>query len=287
MKNIIVSLVILFTFFLFSCGESAKEKAQRKIIDSLESTNAEISMNYEDLQEYLSIIAEGLDSISIEEHELLSNNTPSENIGFNRQRMKQNLNHVREILARQRERITNLESKLENNESYTHSLRKIIVALRQQLESKDRELTKLKKDLDNNRQSLTILTSQVQQINEERENQAQTIQEQKETIDRQTQQIYKGYVIIATKKELKSSGLLTGGFLKKSHIDYSKIDLNQFQIIDIRTYKSTYLPEKYKIISTVPAGSYNIEKLSDSNILHIIDPDKFWSVSKFLIIQIN
>lgn len=288
MKRVIVSLFALQILLItFSCGESSKEKSQRKLIDSLETVNAQGRMDYADLQEYLSVIAEGLDSISIEEHELLVNNTPGENMGFNRQRIKQNLNHVRELLARHRDRIAELEKKLGNGEGDARKLRTIITALREQVETKDRELAKLKADLEDNRKNISVLTSQVKQISEEKEVQAQTIQEQQVTIDRQTEQMNKGYIKIASKKELKSSGLLTGGFLKKTKVDYSKVDLNKFQTVDIRVFKSINLPQKYKILSSVPNGSYKIEATSDGNVLQIIDSEKFWSVSNFLIIQTN
>lgn len=288
MKRVILSLFVLQILLItFSCGESSKEKKQRKLIDSLETVNVQGRMDYADLQEYLSVIAEGLDSISIEEHELLVNNTPGENMGFNRQRMKQNLDHVRELLARHRDRIAELEKKLGNDEGDARKLRTIITALREQVEAKDRELAKLKADLEDNRKNISMLTSQVKQISEEKEVQAQTIQEQQVTIDRQTEQMNKGYIKIASKKELKSSGLLTGGFLKKSQVDYSKVDLNNFQPVDIRVFKSINLPQKYKILSPVPNGSYKIEATSDGNVLQIIDSEKFWSVSNFLIIQTN
>ena len=118
---------------------------------------------------YLSIIAEGLDSISIEEKELLVNNTPGENMGFNRQRIKQNLDHIREILARHRNRIEGLEKKLNTANGDTKHLRTIISALREQIESKDRELVRLRADLEDNRKSIAMLTSQVQQINKEKD----------------------------------------------------------------------------------------------------------------------
>ena len=214
MKKFIFAFITLqLTLLFLSCGESGKEKLQRKLIDSLEIVNAQGRMNYEDLQSYLSVIAEGLDSISIEEHELLTNNTSGENKRFNRQRMKQNLNHVREILARHRSRIEELEKKLESGTGDARNLRIIITSLRQQLEAKDRELAKLKSDLEDNRKSIAMLTNQVQQISEEKEIQAQTIQNQQETIEQQTEKLNRGYIKIASKKELKESGLLTGGFL--------------------------------------------------------------------------
>ena len=273
--------------FFFSCGESGKEKSQRKIIDSLELVNSRGRMDYADLQEYLSVIAEGLDSISIEEHELLTNNTTGENRGLNRQRMRQNLKHVRDILARHRDRIAELEKRLENSEGDAKNLRIILTSLRLQLEAKDRELAQLKADLEDNRKSVEMLTTKVQQISEEKEVQAQTIIDQQETINKQTETINKGYVKIASKKELKDSGLLTGGFLKKKKLDYSKMDLSMFQAVDIRTFKSVNLPKKSKIITSVPSGSYSIESTPNGDVLQITDQDKFWSVSNILIIQTN
>lgn len=288
MRKIITSIMLfLFIMICSSCGESGKEKSQRKIIDSLEAVNTQRRMDYEDLQEYLSVIAEGLDSISIEEHELLVNTTPGENMGLNRQRMKQNLNHVREILARHRFRIAELEKELEYRNSDARNLRTIITALRQQLDAKDRELAKLKSDLEDNRKSIAILTSQVQQISEEKDEQAQTIQAQQKTIERQTEKLNSGYIRIASKKELKESGLLTGGFLKKSKIDYSKIDFSKFQSVDIRTLKEINIPRKAKILSSVPNGSFSIENGTNEDVIQILDPEKFWSVSNFLIIQTN
>ncbi|MGN0282463.1 MAG: hypothetical protein ACI4B3_09210 [Prevotella sp.] len=288
MKKIILSFsLFIAASIIVSCGESGKEKSQRKIIDSLETVNAQGRMDYEDLQEYLSVIAEGLDSISIEEHELLVNTTPGENMGLNRQRMKQNLSHVREILARHRFRIEELEKKLESGNSDARNLRTIITALRQQLDAKDRELAKLKSDLDDNRKSIAMLTSQVQQISEEKEKQAKTIQTQQKTIERQTEKLNSGYIIIASKKELKESGLLTGGFLKKTKIDYSKMDISKFQSVDIRTLKKISIPRKAKILSSVPSGSYSIKNGSNEDVIQILDQEKFWSVSNFLIIQTN
>jgi phage antirepressor YoqD-like protein len=73
--NKIYPFIICWLFFVLgftaSCGESNKEKSQREMIDSLENVNFQLRMNHEDLQRYLTVIAEGLDSIAIEEKELL------------------------------------------------------------------------------------------------------------------------------------------------------------------------------------------------------------------------
>lgn len=286
-------LIIMLLSISFSCSESAKEKQQRETIDSLRYENMQGQMDYEDLQQYLTIIADGLDSISIEEGEIFIN-TPGESLANNKQRMKQQLEHVRELLSRHRDRIDELERLLATQQGDAKKLHTIVVSLRQQLDQKDQELAQLKSDLDNSRKNITALRNTVTQMQNVQETQEQTIQdqqatiqEQQATIDTQAEQMYRAYIKIGTKNELKSEGLLSGGFLKKTKVDYSKIDLSTFQSIDTRTTNTISLPKKYKIMTTVPKNSYKVEKTDNGNTLYILNPQSFWSVSNFLIIQID
>ncbi|MDE6448840.1 MAG: hypothetical protein K2L41_02015, partial [Muribaculaceae bacterium] len=96
------------------------------------------------------------------------------------------------------------------------------------------------------------------------------------------------YVKIATKDELKKLGLLKGGGLfKKTKVDYSEFNKSVFDCIDITSTTSFRLPKKYKILTSVPESSYTIQSEGDVRILTITDRDLFWSVSNYLVIQIN
>lgn len=283
---IICSLFVVLGF-MTSCGESSKEKRQRETIDSLENANFQLRMNHEELQRYLTIIADGLDSIAIEEKELLVNNS-IEGKSLNRQRMRQDLNHVRGILARHRARIDTLEAQMRNGNVNAKKLRTIITALRQQLDAKDRELIQLKTVLEGNKKDIVSLKEQIAQINDEKLEQEQLIQEQEKTIAEQKRGMNIGYVKIGTKKELKNLGLLSGGFLKKTKVDYSQIDVSLFQELDLNTTQTIALPKKYKIMTSVPQDSYEISSDgAGGHTLTVLDSKKFWSVSKFLIIQID
>lgn len=286
----VISVVIILVqtmISLSSCGESAIERAQREKIDSLENVNYQKKRNYEDLQRYLYVIAEGLDSISAEE-EIFFKDGNIEGKGLNRKRIQQNLAHVRDILSRHRERIERLEKQLENGNEVSKQLRTIIIVLRQQLDAKDKELAQLKVDLESNKKSIFALTDRVKHLADEKDEQARTIQQQQETIDEQNDILNNAYIKIGKKNELKSLGLISSGFLKKTKVDYSKIDLSLFQRIDIKHTKTIDLPKKVKILTTMPMDSYEIESNdAGSNTLTIIDSTKFWSVSKLLIIQVD
>ena len=286
-KNSSILLIVAFVATIIlttSCGESSKEKGQRELIDSLQNANAQGRMDYNDLQSYLTIIAEGLDSIATEEKGLLASTTPGERTGLNKQRMKQNLDHVRELLSRHRSRITELEEKLASIPGDAQKLKTIISSLRQQLDDKDRELAQLRADLENNRRSITELTSRVQHMTEVQEAQEQTIQEQQETIDKQDKKLNNAYIKIGTKRELKDAGLLSGGFLKKKRVDYTNIDLSQFQSVDIRTTKTINLPKKAKILTPVIGSSYTLEEKANGSVLTITNPEQFWGASNLLVI---
>lgn len=285
--TIFVMTLLFHGMFLFvSCGESSTERAQREKIDSLENVSYQNKMNYEDLQRYLYVIAEGLDSISIEEKEMFLKNGDIEGRGLNRKRIQQNLAHVRDILSRHRERIAELEQKLEDGDETHRQLRTIITALRQQLDAKDKELAQLKADLETNKKSITALSEQIKHLDQEKENQAQTIQEQKELIKEQNDKLNNVYVKIGSKKELKKLGLLSSGLFKKAKVKYDNIDLSLFQQVD-RSLNNISLPKKVKILTPVPTGSYEIvdNTKTGGKMLVVTDSIKFWSLSKFLIIQ--
>ena len=113
------------------------------------------------------------------------------------------------------------------------------------------------------------------------------ISSQRDMISAQDDIINQGFVKIASKSELKESGLLTGGFLKKKQVDYSMVEKNKFFTIDIRKVTEIDINSKHpKILTNVPEDSYLLERNGDKTKLRIIDPERFWSVSKYLIIQI-
>ena len=88
---------------------------------------------------------------------------------------------------------------------------------------------------------------------------------------------------------MKNAGLLDGGFLKKTKVDFDKIDKSTFKAIDKRNVGQIDLgsAKEAKVMTPQPEGSYRIDKAGNSLILTITDRDKFWGVYDFAIIQID
>jgi hypothetical protein len=67
--------------------------------------------------------------------------------------------------------------------------------------------------------------------------------------------------------------------------DFNK---NYFVRIDARNTKSIPLYSSHaKILTNHPKSSYTLEKENGNFVLLIVDTDEFWSVSKYLVVEVE
>ena len=267
-----------------SCnGGSASMKEQ---LDSLQTAYEQRNADYNELNDYLGVIATGLDSISMQEGQLLRND---ESPTLNREQIKKNLDAFQETLKNQRERIDVMEKKLKTNQKYSAHLRSIIATMKQQLAQKDEEIANLRKLVDDKNVDIAKLKENVQTLQQRNEMQAGLIASQNETIMSRESSLNTVYIKFGTKKELKNAGLLDGGFLKKTKVDFDKIDKSAFKAVDKRKVGQIDLGEvkKAKVMTPQPEDSYRIDQAGKNMILSITDKEKFWGVYDFVIIQID
>ena len=267
-----------------SCnGGSASMKEQ---LDSLQTAYEQRNADYNELNDYLGVIATGLDSIALQEGQLLKND---ESPTLNREQIKKNLDAFQETLKNQRERIDVMEKKLKTNQKYSAHLRSIIATMKQQLAQKDEEIANLRKLVDDKNVDIAKLKENVQTLQQRNEMQAGLIASQNETILSRESSLNTVYIKFGTKKELKNAGLLDGGFLKKTKVDFDKIDKSAFKAVDKRKVGQIDLGEvkKAKVMTPQPEDSYRIDQAGKNMILSITDKEKFWGVYDFVIIQID
>ena len=96
--------------------------------------------------------------------------------------------------------------------------------------------------------------------------------------------------MVGHKKDLVKKGVLNkeGGFIGMGKVVElnTQLDPNFFTKIDIsQTKEITIHGDKVKVVSSHPADSYKLVEGSASiDKIVILDADKFWSISKYLII---
>ena len=283
MKRIYLLCFTLLAMIAFTSCNNKTEKLQQEV-DSLQTALQQRNQDYSNLENFVSVVSDGLNAINIQENTIFR--TDPEKPTPSREQMKQSLVQLKETLQQQRDRIEQLEKEVATGNADAAKLKTIITALKQQITQKDAQISDLMAQLEQSKLSVEQLTSRVGALTQQTSEQATRIAQQEEVMQAQDQILNEGYIKMGTKKELKEAGLLSGGFLKKSKVDYSNINLNMFRKIDIREVTSITIPSKSpKILTNVPVSSYNLRQEGQNTILVISDPTAFWSVSNFLIIQ--
>ena len=281
----IVYYVIVATIVVMATSCNGGSNPTKEQLDSLQTAYDQRNADYNELNEFLSVIATGLDSIALQEGQIL---TPGESPSLNREQIKKNLDAYKQTLDTQRQRIDELEKKLKTGNANSAQMKTIIASLKQQLAQKDEEIAQLRKQVDDQNVDINSLKENVENLRQRNEMQAGLIVSQQETILSQDASLNTAYIKIATKKDLKEAGLLTGGFLKKTKVDFTKIDKSLFRAVDIREIEKIDIPaEKAKVMTPQPENSYRIDKIGKNNVLSIVNPEKFWGVSNFVIIEID
>ena len=256
-------LTIVSILCICSCGNQSKSELTAKV-DSLQAALSQRDEDYHQLNEFVNVISTGLDSIAIQETELF--NPSKESPVPSREQIKKQLSHFKETLKTQRQRI--------------------VIAMKAQLEEKESQIAALEEEVSKNNVTINDLRTRIIRVTQENVAQQATIDSQNETIMEQDDQLHEAYLIIGKKAELKDAGVLKGGFLKKSKVDVNALDKSMFRTIDVRSMAEISInSKKPSVLSQMPADSYTIEQKGKSSVLRITNVERFWSITKYLIVQ--
>lgn len=287
-KTIITACLLLTAF---SCKKDKVDMGNYNMErDSIIQENMIKAQQLDELNGILATIATGLDSISMQEHVLLTNKG-RDGVMLDRQQIAANLKSMADILARQRMKIRSLQDSLARKRSTqgVERLQKVVEFLNQQLAEKDRVIQSLRADLSNSKKDISQLRASLSEMSvraDKAENKTQVLTT---ALSKQDDVINECYVRIGTKKQLSAAGLLKGGFLQKKKVNYEGVDKSKFNPVDIRKFREITLKSSNpKILTPQPSNrSFHFEENGDGTCtLVITNPTIFWSVSNFLIIQL-
>lgn len=285
MKKLLFA-VAAFAAVLTSCNMNQdKLDRQQQIIDSLANVN---NLSAKEVQDYIAIVdavSESLDYLNAAEGEIqqASKETSPQ---ARRAALQNKVTAMSNVVKEQRDRIAELQKKLNSSGGANKKLQNVIDMLNSQLEQKEAEIAELMAQIADKNVKIEELTTNVNTLTENNTQLTNTVESQQETITTQTNQMNEAYIIVASKSELKDKGILAGGFLKKTKVVPANMDKSMFRQVDQRNFSSLNIPSKSpKVLSPIPADSYTITRKGDASVLTVVDAKRFWSVSSFLIIQ--
>lgn len=231
-------------------------------------------------------VQEGFRQISAAENRVdLQRGSISENATNAKQQIAEDIEFITRTMAENREQIAKLQDQLKRSNTNSVQLKKAIESLTQELNAKSKRIEELQTELASKNIRIQELDAAVNDLTAykeslEAENQAKT-----KTVTEQDKAINTAWFVFGTKKELKDQKILESGDVLKSS-DFNK---DYFTQIDIRTTKEIKLYSKHgELLTNHPEGSYVFEEDDKKQqTLKITHPESFWSVSKYLVIQVR
>lgn len=237
-------------------------------IDSMMSTMNMIEVGFREINE-----AENRVSIAKDGEGANKTQQIRENIKFISSKMKQN----KELIAK-------LQKQLRSSSFKGSKLKETIENLTKQLEEKDKQLQDLRVELDAKDIHITELDETINNLITTAGNLSADNEAKSSTISSQDKQLNTAWFAYGTKQELKEQEILI-----KGKVLQGTFNKTYFTKIDIRTAKEIKLYSKSaKMLTIHPSSSYALTPDANKQyVLRILNPQLFWSTSKYLVILVK
>lgn len=276
---------VLCSLALASCNLGKEKDADIKATQERDSLNQIIAQKDNEINEMMATfnqIEEGFRAISEAEGRVTLNRSGE---GSSAQsRIQENMQFIQQTMQQNKVLIEKLRQQLKGSSVKSEQLQKTLDNLTKQLETKSQEIEQLRAELAARDIHIAELDQEVTHLNENVSNLTEQNQQRQEVITNQDKELNTAWFVFGTKKELKEQHIMEGGEVLKSNFNkeyFTKIDIRQWKEIKLFSRKA-------EMKTPHPAGSYSLDRdENDQYVLHILDPQKFWSTSKYLVILVK
>ena len=283
MKKIL--LLVACALGLSACNLTGeKQDAMQQERDSLQRIINEKDMELDDILGTFNEVQEGIRKINEAEGRVtIAEGSPES--ASTKELIRENLEFIQNAMQHNRELIAQLQEKLKNSSIKATKMQKTIESLQAQIETQAARIQELEASLAEKDALIEVQGNAIAGLSNDVASLTEENRSKTEKVQQQDKELNTAWFVFGTKDELKEQKILTKGDVLKSG-DFNK---DYFTKIDIRYDKDLkFYSKSAQLLSTHPAGSYQLAKDKQGQYeLHITDPQKFWSVSKYLVVQVK
>jgi chromosome segregation ATPase len=263
-------------------GKDAQRLASEQQRDSLERIIAQKDNEINDMMSTLNDIEEGFREIS-EAEDRVTVAKRGEGASASA-RIRENMQFIQQTMKQNRELINKLRQQVRESSVKGEQLKRTLENLTAQLAEKEQMLQQLRAELDAKDIHIAELDETIADLHQDVASLKDEGTKKDATIDTQDKQLNTAWFVFGTKKELKEQKILQDGKVLQSNFNKE-----YFTKIDIRVDKEIKLYSKSaEMLTAHPASSYTLERDANKQyVLRITNPERFWSASKFLVIQVK
>ncbi len=282
-----LAILLVCAAMLASCnglgGGSKDLKAENdSLLMELTQRNAEL----DEMMGTFNEVQEGFRKINAAESRVdLTRGTISENSATAKQQIASDIEFITKQMEENKAQIAKLQAMLKSSKNNSAQLKKAVESLTQELVAKTQRIEELQAELASKNIRIQELDAAVTGLTADKESLAAENEAKAKTVAEQDKAINSAWFVFGTKSELKTQKILEKGDVLKS-ADFNK---DYFTQIDIRTTNEINLyAKRAELLTNHPAGSYELAKDDKGQLsLRITNPTDFWSVSRYLVIQVR
>lgn len=285
----LASIAVASLCILSACHNKS-ENTESQVLTPTTADSLRVALADQDsLLSLMNEVADGMAQIKQMENILSSSNDLTAESSDRRQQIRNDMQVIQQTLQMRRDRLAELEKKIQNSSSNNATLQKSIATLKQQIADQESTIGQLRGELEKAHIHIEQLTANVDSLNTEVASVTAAKDQAEQTATTLTNELNTCYYAIGSKQELKDHKLIQTGFLRKTKIMPEDFEMNYFTTGDKRTLNSIGLhSRKAKVLTNQPADSYTITDAPNGNkVLKIQNPARFWSVSNYLVIQVD
>jgi hypothetical protein len=285
------AIITALVFISVSCVEnSGKYKAVVAQRDSVEQVKQALDSNYNQTLVILNDIEAGFSKINQNESQMKVDLKGVEGSNANkRQVIAAQMTAIKTSMDANKAKIAELRHLAAKKGKANGMLTETIKRIQGELDAKGVQIQSLQAELDKKNIKITELNTTVDTQSKNIADQQNVMDQQKSTIKGQDTDLNTVWYCIATSKRLKEAKIVSaGGLFSSKKVMDTDFDKQAFTAVDLRSISSIPTNNRsIKIISNHPQNSYKLVTGSDKKItIQITNPSKFWSVSKYLVVQI-
>jgi uncharacterized phage infection (PIP) family protein YhgE len=292
-KTILIASAMVFTM---ACNQKEIEKSNSQrdslatVLKERENLLAERENTMNEFISSFNEVERNLDCVAVRQHIIASTADRGGDIkGNQKERINSHINAINNLMEENRKTIADLRKRIKSSSRKNKKLEETVATLTEQLNQKTAELAALN-------DKLAQLNTQLAQLQTNLDTMTMKSNRQAETINQHLTTIHTAYYIVGRTKDLKEAKIIDrkGGMLGVGKTDRLSqgFDQSKFTRIDYTTTSVIPVNSNHvKIITNHPTDSYKLEVEEKNNKivknLVITNPERFWSVSKFLVVEGN
>ena len=285
------AVIAAIVFGTVSCVEnSSKYKALVAQRDSLELVKQTLDSSYNQTLGIVNDIESGFAEITQTQKDMKVNLKGAETKSANKkEQIAAQMATIKQGIEQNKAKIAELRKLASKKGKENTQLIETIKHLQAEMDEKTAQIQTLQDELEQKNIKITELSTTVSVQSKNIADQQNVMEQQKSTIKTQDTDLNSVWYCVAPSKKLKDAKILTNtGLFQSKKVLAVDFDKSAFTQVDLRNVTS--IPtnsKKAKVISSHPVDSYKLTTGDDKNItIEITNPSKFWSVSKYLVVQI-